>query len=156
MQLKSSVFNQNQNYSSPMSTKMKYSIVLAITFLIGIYVCNVHRDYIYENNLDSVLADMGANLFCVPFMCYLWWATGFKPTQSKVLDVTALTLVYVVNEVFTYFSPDFGTFDMLDIWGLIIGAVVTLIILRLIDDNDFQLAYINYKNFFSKNITLNG
>jgi hypothetical protein len=131
-----------------MSIKLKYFLVMVATFLVASYVCNDHRAYVYENNLDSVFADMGSNLFCVPLVCHLWWLLNFSPAKNKLYDVVLLTSSYVLYEFMTYFFPSVGTFDILDIIGLIVSAFATFIILRLEDQKGFHLAYRDFKSTY--------
>jgi hypothetical protein len=104
---------------------------MKVFFLICFYIYGIfikwYRPYIYEHNIfDFGIADIGINLFFVPSVSLLY--SLFKKdicTKPQFIQLVkynfiALTSVELLSGVF----PFLGHFDIMDIIGLSIGAIL--------------------------------
>jgi len=110
----------------------KRSIIILLTLLgIGIFLSNHYRSYIYSNNLnDFGLADVGANVIVVPILFIFLHIFEIKLSNNKYKSLTIVTIFYISAEILSFFVPQIGTFDMLDIVGYIIGSCISFLAIK--------------------------
>ncbi len=105
-------------------------IVLLLIFIYSSYISTVIKPY-----QKSILGDIGGNLFFIPFLYISLFLLRKVPVKSFFIDNTFLLIFFVSIEVSQYFIP-LGVFDILDIIGLSIGYITSLIILSFYKEYD--------------------
>lgn len=107
---------------------MKKNIPLYIT-LILILLYNSYISIEIKPNYNTILGDVGGNLFFIPFVYIILYLIKKVPIKSFFIDNTIFLLILIIVE-FTQFITSLGVFDILDIIGLFIGYIFSLIIFR--------------------------
>lgn len=109
----------------------KNIVILIICFLYSLLINSVYRPYIYINNVnDYGIADVGNNLAFIPGVYFLSNIFRKKYIISKYTDIWLCLLLFSTLEFFSYFIPFFGTFDIKDIFGLSIGAIILFFLVK--------------------------
>lgn len=105
-------------------------IILVVIFAYSFYVSTAIKPY-----YSSILGDIGGNLFFIPFLYISWFLLKKVPVKSFFVDNTFLLVFFVFIELTQYFIP-LGVFDFLDIIGLFIGYVTSLVIFSFYKEYD--------------------
>ena len=119
-------------------TKINYTqigifIKLGICLLYGFFVNTYYRPYIYFHKInDFGLADIGNNITFIPGTYFLLRLFNQKYIYSKKGDVIFHFIALSGLEILSAFIPHIGTFDIKDIFGLFVGA---LILYLFVDDD---------------------
>lgn len=104
---------------------MKYLIII-FSFSYGFLINNFYRPYIYKNNInDFGFADIGNNIIFIPGVYFLLIALKTKFLLGRYKDIFLHFTILSIVEVLSYFFKYLGNFDLKDIFGLFIGAVIT-------------------------------
>ena len=116
--------------------KIEKIIYILIFYSIGFFLSSVYRPYIYSNKInDFGIADIGNNVIFIPGIYFLCNVIFKKPILGTYKDIVLHTSVLIVAEILSYFINGIGTFDFKDIFGLLIGAGMTYLIMKLRTDN---------------------
>ena len=105
-------------------------IILIVIFIYSFYISTEVKPY-----YKSILGDIGGNLFFIPFIYIILFLIKKVPVKSFFIDNTYLFIFFIVIEVSQYFIP-LGVFDFLDIIGLFIGYIISLIIFSFYKEYD--------------------
>tara|TARA_R110000744_G_scaffold320439_1_gene426582 strand:- start:12 stop:404 length:393 start_codon:yes stop_codon:yes gene_type:complete len=109
----------------------KSSILFYVIFflLFGILLNIFYRPYIYQNNLyDFGLSDMGINISFVPFTYFFLLLIRNKFYFGVYKDIFFHSIILIFIEILSAFINGIGVFDFKDIFGIILGMIVTVII----------------------------
>ena len=105
-----------------------YTIILII---IGFILSSIYRPYVYSNNInDFGIADIGNNVIFIPAVYFLTILINKKPIFGIFKDIIFHTSALMIVEILSYFIKGIGTFDYKDLFGLLIGAGITIIVMR--------------------------
>lgn len=114
-------------------SKIYYLIALFSLLLISIGG-TIYRNYIYSNNIyDYGFADMHTNIGAVIAGSFLFM--GYKKYDNQIDDlkmILSATLGFIAYE-FIQMTDLMGTFDVLDIVGSVMGAIITFGIYKIIN-----------------------
>lgn len=114
-------------------SKLYYLIALFSLLLISIGG-TIYRNYIYSNNIyDYGFADMHTNIGAVIVCSFLFM--GYSKHDNQIDDlkgILAATLGFIIYE-FIQMTDLIGTFDVLDVIGSVIGALITFGIYKIIN-----------------------
>lgn len=103
-------------------------IKLLLCFLYGFIINTIYRPYIYAHKIhDFGLADVGNNIIFIPTSYFIIGAFSKKKMPLSKNDVLTQVIVLSFLEIISAFVPHIGTFDIKDIFGLILGAAILLI-----------------------------
>ena len=93
---------------------------------------NIYRPFIYSNNIDDYgIADSIGNLGGIIVQIFFMLAI-LNSTRKKIIRVIGFIVIgYILYEILQPFLPR-GVFDWKDIYGTLIGGVISLIVLLLI------------------------
>jgi len=93
----------------------------------------IYRPYIYENNIDDWgLADSIGNLGGIMVQIFLMLAIFNSPKKKRFNLIIFLVLGYVLYEFLQPYLPK-GVFDWKDVYGTIIGGIISAIIVTIIN-----------------------
>ncbi|SHM08831.1 hypothetical protein [Flavobacterium xanthum] len=103
-------------------------IKLFLCFLYGFVINTIYRPYIYKHNIpDCGLADVGNNIIFIPTTYYIIGVFNKKKNPLSKIDVIKQVVILSFLEIISAFVPHIGTFDIKDVFALIIGAVALLL-----------------------------
>lgn len=106
-------------------------IILIVCFIYSLLINTFYRPYIYINHLsDFGIADIGNNLAFIPGVYFLTNIIRNKYIISKYYDIWLCLLLFGTIEFFSYFFPFLGTFDIKDVFGLLIGAIILFYLVK--------------------------
>ena len=114
--------------------KYKYIFTIIISYLIGLFISVPYRDFIFSNNIEDFgLASMGSSLVSIILLCNISWLMKWKLLRNKVLDIIIIMIIYEIVELSSFAFPIIGTFDYLDMFALMISAIITFCISLMLD-----------------------
>ncbi len=112
----------------------KYFSYLLLCLLYNYLITSCYRPYIYSNKInDFGLADIGNNIIFIPGVYLLMRLFNQKYIYSKKGDILFHFIALSGLEILSAFIPHIGTFDIKDIIGLFVGA---LILYLFVDDDE--------------------
>lgn len=112
-----------------MKKRLKNTLLSLIFIALGIFLSTIYRPYIYLNNLqDFGLADIGNNIVFIPCVYFLVVALKGNYLLGKYKDIMFHLIMLSIFELLSSFIKGIGTFDLMDIFGLSLGALLTYII----------------------------
>lgn len=105
-------------------------LIFTLFFLLSGYLLNsIYRPFAYANQInDFGLADAGNNLIFVPGIYFLNLLIRNKPILTYFNDILLILGFYLLVELLQMLAIIPGTFDFMDIIGLIIGALLTFVL----------------------------
>ena len=112
--------------------RVVYLVIAVLFFFLTEIGRNIYRPYIYTNNIDDYgIADSIGNSGGIIVQIFFMLAILNSP-RKKVLRVIGFIVIgYIVYEILQPYLPR-GVFDWKDIYGTIIGGVLSLFILFFI------------------------
>ena len=120
--------------------KIEKIIFVIIFYAIGFFLSSIYRPFIYSNEInDFGIADIGNNIVFVPGIYFLVSLISIKPVKGIYKDIFIHTSFLIIFEILSLFIKGIGTFDFKDIFGLLIGAGITYLIIRLRTNNLTEL-----------------
>ncbi len=129
-----------------------YRLLLFIFLGIGAFLSSHYRKEVYETgNGNAFIADAGGNIVVVLILCLYFW--GFtkrggtmkiKGVFNKIFDVFLVTCFYICSEVAALLVTFLGVFDIKDVYGYLIGAVLALLLVFILDRKEYDF-FINKK-----------
>lgn len=114
----------------------KLRLIYLISFLLSFLLTEagryIYRPYIYENHInDFGIADAMGNLGGIIVQIFFGMII-FNPLYKKAIRlVLFFALGYILYEIIQPYLPK-GTFDWLDIYGTLLGALLAILILTVI------------------------
>jgi uncharacterized membrane protein len=106
-------------------TQIVIFIKLAICLSYGFFINTYYRPYIYSHKInDFGLANIGNNITFIPGTYFLLRLINQKYIYSKKGDILFHFIALSSLEILSAFIPHIGTFDIKDIVGLFVGALV--------------------------------
>ena len=93
---------------------------------------NIYRPYIYTNNIDDYgVADSIGNSGGIIVQIFFMLAILNSPRKKVFRVIGFIVIGYILYEILQPYLPR-GVFDWKDIYGTLIGGVISLFILFLI------------------------
>jgi glycopeptide antibiotics resistance protein len=103
----------------------KYFCYLLLCLAYNYLITSYYRPYIYRYEInDFGLADIGNNISFIPGVYLLMRLFNQKYIYSKKGDILFHFIVLSFLEILSGFIPHIGTFDIKDIIGLFVGALI--------------------------------
>lgn len=91
----------------------------------------IYRPYIYINNInDFGLADIGNNIFFIPGVYFMLNYIKKKPFFGLVKDIYFHLLILLIIEFLSKNLKIIGTYDIKDVFALVLGAIITHIMVN--------------------------
>ena len=114
------------------SFRVIYFVIAVLFFFLTEIGRNIYRPYIYSNNIDDYgIADSIGNSGGIIVQIFFMLAILNSP-RKKVFRVIGFVVIgYILYEILQPYLPR-GVFDWKDIYGTIIGGVISLFILFFI------------------------
>ena len=116
-----------------MTKRLKINILYIILLIILIY--SLYISIGIKPYYKSILGDIGGNLFFIPFVYIIFFLFEKVPIKSFFFDNSFFLIILILVEIFQHFTP-LGVFDYLDIIGLFIGYIISLIIFSFYKEYD--------------------
>ncbi len=112
--------------------KKQNFILIVLLYLISVFITTIYRRYIYKYKKEDVflLADIGNNILFVPSIYLLTILINKKPFYGKYIDIIFIFLIFSFIEITSKFVKGIGTYDIKDIVGLFIGAIIAFLLLK--------------------------
>lgn len=110
------------------TSRIVYAIVSILAFFSTEIGRNIYRPFIYRNNIDDFgVADSIGNLGGVVVQIFFTLAILNSPKQKAIRVILFIILGYIVYELLQPYLPK-GVFDWKDIYGTLIGGLISTII----------------------------
>ncbi len=118
-------FTDEHSFRCIDTRRIIYFLVCLSSFFITETGRFLYRPFIYENNInDFGLADSIGNLGGIVAQIYLGLAIFNSPKSKGWRIVLFMTIGYIIYEFLQPYLPK-GVFDWKDIWGTIIGGLIS-------------------------------
>ncbi|MGB5462830.1 MAG: hypothetical protein WBM92_05650 [Aureibaculum sp.] len=114
------------------SKRIIYFLIAVLFFFLTEIGRNIYRPYIYTNNIDDYgIADSIGNSGGIIVQIFFMLAILNSP-RKKVFRVIGFVVIgYIIYEILQPYLPR-GVFDWKDIYGTLIGGVISLFILFIL------------------------
>ena len=114
----------------------RYRIIYALIAILSFFITEIgrklYRPFIYKNSIDDFgIADSIGNLGGIVVQIFFMLAVLNSPRKKIINVIGFVVLGYIIYEVAQPYLPK-GVFDWRDIYGTLIGGIISLIILLLI------------------------
>ena len=112
--------------------RLLYALIAVVAFFVTEAGRSVYRPYIYENGINDLgIADSMGNLGGIVVQIFFSLAI-LNSQKKKAFNVIGFLVVgYILYEIVQPYLPK-GVFDWKDIFGTIIGGVVSVLVLLLL------------------------
>jgi hypothetical protein len=132
MEKNNNFFTDKASIKTIDNIRVVYLVIAVLFFFLTEIGRNIYRPYIYTNNIDDYgIADSIGNSGGIIVQIFFTLAILNSP-RKKVLRVIGFIVIgYIVYEILQPYLPR-GVFDWKDIYGTIIGGVISLFILFFI------------------------
>jgi len=132
MEKNNNFFTDKASIKTIDNIRVVYLVIAVLFFFLTEIGRNIYRPYIYTNNIDDYgIADSIGNSGGIIVQIFFTLAILNSP-RKKVLRVIGFIVIgYIVYEILQPYLPR-GVFDWKDIYGTIIGGVLSLFILFFI------------------------
>lgn len=115
------------------SLRILYACIAVLFFIITELGRKVYRPYIYSNDINDLgIADSIGNLGGVVVQIFFSLAILNSPKNKTFRVILFIILGYILYEILQPYLPR-GVFDWLDIYGTILGGIVSILILYSIN-----------------------
>ena len=112
-------------------TQVRIFIKTGICCIYGFFVNTYYRPYIYSHKInDFGLADIGNNITFIPGTYFLLRLFNQKHILANKEDIIFHFIALSSLEILSAFIPHIGTFDIKDIVGLLVGALILNYIIK--------------------------
>ena len=114
------------------SLRVIYFVIAVLFFFLTEIGRNIYRPYIYSNNIDDYgIADSIGNSGGIIVQIFFMLAILNSPRKKVFRVIGFIVIGYILYEILQPYLPR-GVFDWKDIYGTIIGGVISLFILFFI------------------------
>jgi len=121
-----------------------YFITFLSSFVLTEFGREIYRPFIYNNNINDLgIADSIGNLSGIIAQIFFMLAILNSTKKKGVRLIVFIVFGYVLYEIVQPILPR-GTFDWLDIYGTIIGGLISLIIFLLINQFKHNKIYLAF------------
>jgi len=132
MEKNNNFFTDKASIKTIDSKRIIYFVIAVLFFFLTEMGRNIYRPYIYTNNInDYGIADSIGNSGGIIVQIFFMLAILNSP-RKKVFHVIGFIVIgYIFYEILQPYLPR-GVFDWKDIYGTLIGGVISLLILLFI------------------------
>jgi len=125
-------FSSEEQIKTIDTLRIIYFITFLLSFMFTEFGREIYRPFIYKNNInDFGIADSIGNVGGIVAQVFFMLATLNSTMKKGIRLIVFVVFGYILYEIIQPILPR-GTFDWLDIYGTIIGAVICLLIFLLI------------------------
>ena len=125
-------FTDEESFRTIDRKRILYAFIALTFFVITEIGRNVYRPYIYSNEIDDYgLADSIGNLGGIVVQIFFMLAIFNSPRTKGLRVIVFLVTGYIFYEIVQPLLPK-GVFDWKDIYGTVIGGVISTLIFMLI------------------------
>ncbi len=125
-----------------------YRFLLIVFLGIGAFLSSHYRKEVYKSGDGNIfIADAGGNIVVVLILCLFFWGFTSKGGTikingrfNKVFDVFLMTCFYILSEIAALFVNFLGVFDIKDIYGYLIGAMLALLLVFILDKKEYDFS----------------
>ena len=132
MEKNNNFFTDKESIKTIDSKRIIYFLIAVLFFFLTEIGRNIYRPFIYSNNIDDYgIADSIGNSGGIIVQIFFMLAILNSP-RKKVFHVIGFIVIgYILYEILQPYLPR-GVFDWKDIYGTLIGGVISLLILLFI------------------------
>lgn len=132
MEKNNNFFTDRASIKTIDSRRILYFVIAVLFFFLTEIGRNIYRPYIYSNNIDDYgIADSIGNSGGIIVQIFFMLAILNSP-RKKVFHVIGFIVIgYILYEILQPYLPR-GVFDWKDIYGTLIGGVISLFVLLLV------------------------
>lgn len=132
MEKNNNFFTDRASIKTIDSRRILYFVIAVLFFFLTEIGRNIYRPYIYSNNIDDYgIADSIGNSGGIIVQIFFMLAILNSP-RKKVFHVIGFIVIgYILYEILQPYLPR-GVFDWKDIYGTLIGGVISLFVLVFI------------------------
>ncbi|HEY9114763.1 MAG TPA: hypothetical protein VIN10_08675 [Bacteroidales bacterium] len=132
MEKNNNFFTDKASIKTIDSKRIIYFVIAVLFFFMTEMGRNIYRPYIYSNNIDDYgIADSIGNSGGIIVQIFFLLAILNSPRKKVFRVVGFIVIGYILYEILQPYLPR-GVFDWKDIYGTLIGGVISLIILFFI------------------------
>ena len=125
-------FSSEEQIKTIDTLRIIYFITFLLSFMFTEFGLEIYPPFIYKNNInDFGIADSIGNVGGIVAQVFFMLATLNSTVKKGIRLIVFVVFGYILYEIIQPILPR-GTFDWLDIYGTIIGAVICLLIFLLI------------------------
>jgi len=132
MEKNTNFFTDKASIKTLDSIRIIYFLIAVSFFFLTEIGRNIYRPYIYANNIDDYgIADSIGNSGGIIVQIFFMLAILNSPRKKVFRVIGFIVIGYILYEILQPYLPR-GVFDWKDIYGTIIGGVISLFILFFI------------------------
>jgi len=132
MEKNNNFFTDKASIKTIDSKRIIYFVIAVLFFFLTEMGRNIYRPYIYANNIDDYgIADSIGNSGGIIVQIFFMLAILNSPRKKVFRVIGFIVIGYILYEILQPYLPR-GVFDWKDIYGTLIGGVISLIILFFI------------------------
>jgi hypothetical protein len=132
MEKNNNFFTDKASIKTIDSKRIIYMVIAVLFFFLTEMGRNIYRPYIYTNNIDDYgVADSIGNSGGIIVQIFFMLAILNSPRKKVFRVIGFIVIGYILYEILQPYLPR-GVFDWKDIYGTLIGGVISLFILFLI------------------------
>jgi hypothetical protein len=132
MEKNNNFFTDKASIKTIDSTRIIYFVIAVLFFFLTEIGRNIYRPFIYANNIDDYgIADSIGNSGGIIVQIFFMLAILNSP-RKKIFRVIGFVVIgYILYEILQPYLPR-GVFDWKDIYGTLIGGVISLFVLFIL------------------------
>ena len=132
MEKNNNFFTDKASIKTIDSKRILYFVIAVLFFFLTEMGRNIYRPFIYSNNIDDYgIADSIGNSGGIIVQIFFMLAILNSPRKKVFRVIGFIVIGYILYEILQPYLPR-GVFDWKDIYGTLIGGVISLFILFLI------------------------
>lgn len=132
MEKNNNFFTDKASIKTIDSKRIVYFVIAVLFFFLTEIGRNIYRPYIYSNNIDDYgIADSIGNSLGIIVQIFFTLAILNSPRKKVFRVIGFIVIGYILYEILQPYLPR-GVFDWKDIYGTLIGGVISLFILIFI------------------------
>lgn len=126
---KNNFFTNKTSIRTIDSKRIIYFVIAVIFFFLTEIGRNIYRPFIYTNNIDDFgIADSIGNSGGIIVQIFFMLAILNSPRKKVFRVIGFIVIGYILYEILQPYLPR-GVFDWKDIYGTLIGGVISLFVL---------------------------
>lgn len=132
MEKNNNFFTDKASIKTIDSKRIVYFVIAVLFFFLTEIGRNIYRPYIYSNNIDDYgIADSIGNSLGIIVQIFFTLAILNSPRKKVFRVIGFIVIGYILYEILQPYLPR-GVFDWKDIYGTLIGGIISLFILFFI------------------------
>lgn len=132
MEKNNNFFTDKASIKTIDSKRILYFVIAVLFFFLTEIGRNIYRPFIYTNNIDDYgIADSIGNSGGIIVQIFFMMAILNSPRKKVFRVIGFIVIGYILYEILQPYLPR-GVFDWKDIYGTLIGGVISLFVLFFI------------------------